>query len=295
MLTATNIIHIPVGDAAIHSHHAASASAPCQMVDSRVVCGYDWGVWEIYDALIEGIPEGVAVAAWAAGRHWAAVRSDEGGVGLAMRVDVESIAPAYGRDYAGMPLRELAGYAKSWNFVEAGFGVAAMNAFYNHAERARARGIALPDEARKNEAFEKYREAVAGKKVAVVGHFPYLERILAPVCDLCILERRPSCGDYPDPACEYILPNEDYVFITGSALVNKTLPRLLELSRSAWTVLVGPSVTLSPSLFDFGADDLSGFIVRDGEQCFNAVRSGEQQSRFAAGTMVNYRRAGNTR
>jgi uncharacterized protein (DUF4213/DUF364 family) len=255
-------------------------------------------MWEIYDALIEGIPEGLAVAAWAAGRHWAAVRSDEGGVGLAMRVDVESIAPACGRDYAGMPLRELAGYAKSWNFVEAGFGVAAINAYYNLAERAQTRGIVLPPdeawktEARKNEAFEKYREDVAGKKVAVVGHFPYLERILAPVCDLCILERRPSSGDYPDPACEYILPNEDYVFITGSTLVNKTLPRLLELSRDAWTVLVGPSVTLSPALFDFGADDLSGFIVRDGEQCFNAVRSDEQQSRFAAGTMVNYRREG---
>jgi uncharacterized protein (DUF4213/DUF364 family) len=268
----------------------AIASMADGSLDNRVVNRYDWAMWEMYDALIEGIPEGVAVAAWAAGRHWAAVRSDEGGVGLAMRVDVESRAPVCNGDYAGMPLRELAGCAKSWNFVEAGFGVAAINAYYNHAGRAAARGIVLPDETRKNEAFEKYRADVAGKKVAVVGHFPYLERILAPVCELCILERRPDSGDYPDPACEYILPNQDYVFITGSALVNKTLPRLLELSRDAWTVLVGPSVTLSPALFDFGADDLSGFIVRDGEQCFDAVRSDEQRSRFAAGTMVNYRR-----
>jgi uncharacterized protein (DUF4213/DUF364 family) len=168
--------------------------------------------------------------------------------------------------------------------------VAAINAYYNHLERAAARGIVLPDEARKNEAFEKYRGDVAGKKVAVVGHFPFLERLLQPVCNLCILERRPSAGDYPDPACEYILPEVDYVFISGSTLVNKTLPRLLELSRAAWTVLVGPSVTLAPVLFDFGADDLSGFVVRDGDQCFQAVGANALEGRFAAGTMVNYRR-----
>jgi uncharacterized protein (DUF4213/DUF364 family) len=251
-------------------------------------------VWEIYDALIDGIPEGLRVAAYAAGGHWTTVRSDEGGVGLAMRVEAETVAPVRSGDYAGMSLRELATCAKSWNFVEAGFGVAAINAYYNHAERVGAKGIALPDATRKNEAFETYREEVTGKRVAVVGHFPYLERMLQPVCDLCILERRPSSGDYPDPACEYILPGQDYVFITGSALVNKTLPRLLELSRSAWTVLVGPSVTLSPVLFDFGADDLSGFVVLDGKKCFDAVSGDALEGRFAAGTMVNYRRAGNT-
>lgn len=248
-------------------------------------------VWELYDTLIEGIPEHISVAAHASGRYWTAVRSDEGGLGLAMRVDLETRAPGRTGGYAGISLRTLAACAKSWNFVEASFGVAAINAFYNHLARAEARGIELPDAARKNEAFRKYREEVAGRKVAVVGHFPFLEHLLEPVCDLCVLERRPAGGDYPDPACEYILPGQDYVFITGSTLVNKTLPRLLELSRAAWTVLVGPSVTLSPALFDFGADDLSGFVVRDGDSCLNAVSADARESQFAAGTMVNYRRS----
>jgi uncharacterized protein (DUF4213/DUF364 family) len=244
----------------------------------------------MYDALIKGMPEGLGVESSASGAHWTAVRSTEGGVGLAMRIEAETIAPVRGGDYAGMSLRELAACAKSWNFVEASYGVAAINAYYNYLERAAARGIVLPDETHKNEAFEKYREDVAGKKVAVVGHFPFLERMLQPVCDLRILERRPSEGDYPDPACEYILPEEDYVFISGSALVNKTLPRLLALSRNAWTVLVGPSVTLAPVLFDFGIDDLSGFVVRDSDKCFKAVGENALAGRFAAGTMVNYRR-----
>jgi uncharacterized protein (DUF4213/DUF364 family) len=246
-------------------------------------------MWNIYDTLIEGIPDDISVEDCAAGSHWLAVRSSEGGVGLAMRVGVETMPRTLGENYAGMPLKRLASCAKSWNFVEAGFGVAAMNAFYNSEKRAARAGIEMPEESRKNEAFVKYREEVAGKKVAVVGHFPYLERLLKPVCRLIILERRPQDGDYPDPACEFVLPEQDYVFISGSAMINKTLPRLLKLCDRAWTVLVGPSVTLSPALFGFGAGDLSGFVVRESEICLEAVREGDRDRQFGAGTMVNYR------
>ena len=144
---------------------------------------------------------------------------------------------------------------------------------------------------RANEAFQKYREEITGKKAAVIGHFSYLEQLLGPVCTLSILERRPRDGDYPDPACEYLLPEQDYVFITGSALVNKTLPRLLQICRNTtYTVLVGPSVPLAPALFDFGADDLSGFVVLTPADCFHAILSGIEGEHFKSGTMVNYRR-----
>ncbi|MDR3301330.1 MAG: DUF364 domain-containing protein [Spirochaetaceae bacterium] len=248
-------------------------------------------MWKIYDTLINGLPEGLTVSASAAGEHWIAVRSSEGGLGLAMRIDTESIPRALPIDFTGMNLKELARHAKSWNFVDAGFGIAALNAFYNHEKRVRALGIDLPHESRKNEAFDKYRAEVAGKKVAVVGHFPFLEQHLKPVCSLSILERRPQDGDYPDPACEYILGEQDYVFITGSTLVNKTLPRLLSLARNAWTVLAGPTVTLSDALFEAGADDLSGFVVTDPETCLKSVRSGDRMGQFHAGAMINYRAA----
>ena len=63
-------------------------------------------------------------------------------------------------------------------------------------------------------------------------------------------ERRPLGGDLPDQAGEYLLGRQDCVCITGSAVANKTLPRLLELSRSAYVVLVGPSVPLAPLWFE---------------------------------------------
>ena len=53
------------------------------------------------------------------------------------------------------------------------------------------------------------------------------------------------------------------VIITGSALINKSLERLLELSRSAkaYTVVLGPSTCVNKVLLDYGADLLGGVQV----------------------------------
>jgi uncharacterized protein (DUF4213/DUF364 family) len=112
---------------------------------------------------------------------------------------------------------------------------------------------------------------VRGKKVAVIGHFMHLEKILGDVCDLSILEKRPGPGDYPDSACEFILPNQDFVFATAVTVINKTLPRLLELSCKQGLILAGPTTPLAPLLFDFGARDLQGLVVTDPDLCRDLV------------------------
>lgn len=76
------------------------------------------------------------------------------------------------------------------------------------------------------------------------------------ICDLVVLERRPLPGDYPDPASEYLLSDWEYVFITGTTIINKTLPRLLELCRGSKIILTGPSTPLTPALFRHGIDVL---------------------------------------
>jgi uncharacterized protein (DUF4213/DUF364 family) len=123
------------------------------------------------------------------------------------------------------------------------------------------------------------REQCRGRKVAVIGHFPGLDA-LAEVCDLTILER--NCRDaldVPDPACEYLLPSQDFVFITGVTVINKTAPRLLELARDARAVLVGPSVIAAEQLFACGADVLAGRVVVDTERAKASVKQG---TRFAS-------------
>jgi uncharacterized protein (DUF4213/DUF364 family) len=223
------------------------------------------------------------------GEHWTMVRAGKG-VGLAMtlhddtRPKVLSLPPD-GSFYRGMPLAELAEAAKSWNFVEASLGMAAISAYWNSPE---SEVVAKALEREDTEAFGAWRDRVAGKKVVVIGHFLHLEKSLGPFCDLSILERRPEPGDYPDSACEFLLPLQDFVFATGVTLTNKTLPRLLELAGDTGVILAGPSVPMAPPLFDWGVRDLQGFVVTDPELCAAIIR-GEKPDLtiFKAGRRVN--------
>ena len=91
--------------------------------------------------------------------------------------------------------------------------------------------------------------------------FPYIEKQLGGKCELSILEREPEGDDYLDSACEYLLPEQDFVFITGMTLTNKTLPRLLTLTEHAKTILVGPTSPITPLLFGYGVDSIAGFFT----------------------------------
>ncbi len=218
--------------------------------------------------------------------------TNAGNAGLSMNCDENGYATLTAKDMEGRPLKEIALLAKSWDYLEAGYGVAAINAFYNTPENAQALSAAFSPEGLKSntqteDAFLCFQKEIVGKKVAVIGHFPYLEERFAPICDLSILERKPAPGDYPDPACEYILPEQDYVFVTGVTLINKTLPRLLELAKKAATVMVGPSVPLAPVLFEYGASSLCGFVVQDINACRQHVMAEASHGLFVSGTMVH--------
>jgi uncharacterized protein (DUF4213/DUF364 family) len=117
-----------------------------------------------------------------------------------------------------------------------------------------------------------------------VGRFPTLEP-LQDVCDLTVLERTPGGSDLPDVACEYVLPEQDCVCITGTAVSNKSLPRLLELSRSAYTVLVGPSFPLSGVWIDYGVDMLAGTVVTDTGGARHAAQEGAHRRLFSDGVV----------
>ena len=229
--------------------------------------------WSLYDKLISAIPESDRVTRCQVGPSWTAIETAGGLVGVNATQPGE---PVDGARYVGMPLREAAALIKSWRFGEAALGVAALNAAFNRAEDFPQNGE--PD------AFLRYQQQLMGKKVACIGHFAYLERRLQGLCDLYILERAPRPGDYPDPAAEYLLPEMDTVFITGSALANKTLPRLMTLSRGAFTVLSGPSVPMCATLLDAGADALCGFCVTDRERLWAAVA--DTCGIFTTGRMV---------
>ena len=99
-----------------------------------------------------------------------------------------------------------------------------------------------------------------------------------------ILERSPKPGDYPDSACDWLIPQCDVVIITASTLVNKTLPHLLTLCRDALTILIGPAVPMCPGLLELGIDRLSGMVVSNAEDMKAHVKEGEAASPYRHGT-----------
>jgi hypothetical protein len=101
------------------------------------------------------------------------------------------------------------------------------------------------------------------------------------------LYRQPAPGDLPDTACEYLLPEAEWVFITASSIPNKTFPRLAELSRNAVSVLMGPTTPWLPDLYHFGIDYLAGVEIADNETLRQTVAEGGGVRIFDAG--IRYR------
>lgn len=237
--------------------------------------------WELYDRLIEPIPEDVIIEDILSGSCQTLVKA-QGCVGVAATnlLQTRDLTISAERLEEGISWKEAAAFIKSWNLTEASIGAAAINAYYNRQEildnhMAACQGaVWLP----KGDAFAALRKDIELKKVATIGHFCHVDAYIHQAKELYILEREPRDGDYPDSACEFILPDMDYVYITGFTLVNKTLPRLLELSGNAKVILVGPSVPMAPMLFDYGVNELAGKILPDTKEAERQVRLGTHKA-----------------
>jgi uncharacterized protein (DUF4213/DUF364 family) len=242
--------------------------------------------WAPYRALLREVPDGTVRDCFV-GQVWTLVTTDAGGTGVAQTFPQGLDESALPGSVAGSDLRATAGRLLSWNYYEAAVGCAAVNAVLNTRERLeRAVGRALEDLAVTGaNVFEQVARDFSGRKVAVIGRFPALD-LVAAACELTVLERDPGRGDIPSAASEYLLAEQDCVCITGTAVINKTLPRLLELTRKAFTVLIGPTVPLSPVWFDHGVDRLAGAVVTDPAGVQRCVKEGAHRRTFRAGLMT---------
>ncbi|MGO3041293.1 Rossmann-like domain-containing protein, partial [Ancrocorticia populi] len=207
--------------------------------------------WQLYDELIDLIPADITVAETRIG-NVALVCNSAGGAGIAShdhggQRENSPDSPSDSWDHiTGWPLRDAAALVRSWDFSEASVGVAALNSWLNSAERLESSGLRI--DTFDTDVFTARASELAGKKVAMIGHFSRGITAL-DAAELTVLERDPRRGDLPDSACEYALPGSDAVFITGMTVANKTLPRLLELSGGARIILTGASVPFAPEVF----------------------------------------------
>lgn len=242
--------------------------------------------WSLYDELIDAVPSGPRVRRAEVLGSWVLIETEDGAVGVTSQYGGESRPREHDGDLVGVPLRDAAALLRSWNLVEAALGGAALCAWTNTAERAATAGIDDLTLQGAGTAFGCRLADLAGKRVAVVGHFRGIEALLDGGCELRVLERLPREGDYPDTAAEYLLPESDVVLMTAATLANKTMPRLLELSAGARTVVLGPSTPLSPVLLAHGVDCLSGTVMEDPAGIIASLERGGR-GKFRSGRHVN--------
>jgi uncharacterized protein (DUF4213/DUF364 family) len=124
-------------------------------------------------------------------------------------------------------------------------------------------------------AAEIILERGEGKKVAIVGHFPFLPRVRKKAKALWVIEKNPREGDFNETEADRFIPQADVVALTGTSLTNHTLSHLLELcDRKAFIIMLGDTVPLSPVLFDYGVHALSGTRVIDADLALRCVSQG---------------------
>lgn len=153
-----------------------------------------------------------------------------------------------------LSLRELAEFSLSNNLIEASIGMAAINSVValtnNNYSKINAKNIIL--------------EKGKGKNVGVIGHFPFLIEMKNEFKKLQIFEKQPLDNDLSENEIPNYLPDADVIALTATSITNHTFDKVMRhVSKKSFVVMLGPSTPLSPILFDFGIDVISGTIIKD--------------------------------
>ncbi|MFC1920058.1 Rossmann-like domain-containing protein [Chloroflexota bacterium] len=114
-----------------------------------------------------------------------------------------------------------------------------------------------------------------GKNITIVGHFPFVSSLRRVAKQLWVIERRSIEEDFGEEAADKLIPQAEVVGITGTAFINHTIEHLLTLCRhEAYVTVIGGSAPLSPVLFDYGVDCISGTKVVEPEVVMRCISQG---------------------
>ena len=160
---------------------------------------------------------------------------------------------------------ELARMAYSEGILEAAIGMATINSLLE-IDEGRCENL---------NAGDLIAEKGKDKRVAIVGHFPFIAKLREIAKELWVIEKNPQDGDFTEAEAETLIPQANVVGITGTAFTNHTIEHLLKLCNpKAYVVILGDTVPLSPVLFDYGIDAISGTEVIDPELALRCVSQG---------------------
>lgn len=222
---------------------------------------------EFLKSIISSIEGDAPVSEVRRGLHWTAVVSRR--CGLASTIAHGGCSHGAGGGMEGsftkMTALEIARLCLDNDPAKATLGLAAINSLIN-ADHDKHKGM---------DGLNIIKELAGGKNISVIGHFPYLDELAENAKNLWIIEKQPMPGDHTEETGKKLIPQSDIVVITSTTLINKTLPGILELCKEGSVkMLLGPSTPLSPVLFDYGIDILSGSIVTESDVVLRSVSEG---------------------
>jgi uncharacterized protein (DUF4213/DUF364 family) len=222
----------------------------------------------VLDDLLGSLTEDAPVREVRTCVHWTAVVSTHCGLASTLHYERHPHGHVSVRGVGNLHERsalELAQYGKSDILLEASIGMAAVNSLLEVDEE---RCVEL-------NAAAWLAERGRGKKVVIVGSFPFVAGLREEVGELWVLERHPVEGEWDAEEASEIIPQADVVAITGTSLINHTFESLLALRRPDSSVMVlGPTTPLSPVLFDYGVEVISGTKVVDTELVLRLISQG---------------------
>jgi uncharacterized protein (DUF4213/DUF364 family) len=236
----------------------------------------------IYELLLDSCNSAALADELMIGLVWTLCRNSEGGTGLAMSPALPTRTLSWSGSLKGKPIIDVAAWILEWDPYRATAAMAAINSCLNSRPLPESIPVEPQGEGANLAVFEHFLPHLLGKNVAVIGHYPGIERY-RHLMQLSVIEKQPTAGDLPDAAAEFLLPNADWVFLTGSSIPNKTFPRLAELARNAHTVLMGPTVPWLPQLHEFGIDYLAGIEITAPDALYATAAEGGGVRIFSQG------------
>jgi uncharacterized protein len=223
---------------------------------------------QVIAELLDGVTADHEVTELCVGAFFTAVVSRGCGLASTMRgqcCDHEGPSVRNAGSLLPQGARALARLALSGSEMEAGIGMAALNSLLE-VDESRLADV---------NAADLLFQRATGRRVALIGDFPFVPDLRRYALELWTLDLRD-----PGPAVELErrtarLPEADVCAITGTTLINHTLPDILgRLRPDCFRLMLGPTTPLSPVLFDHGFDVLSGVVVTDPERVLACVRQG---------------------
>ena len=234
----------------------------------------------------EALAGGASLVNACVGVYMTCVENSLGKMGVSYTWRDENLVPHLCRgirdagSLRGKPMREIIGMVNSPSSLERSLAMAGINSLLNA-------GIKM--QARSGDMLLYLCDNFKGKKVAMVGHFPFADEVGKWAGEFHVIEKNPVGDDVLfDGAGKKYLNEADATIITGTTILNKSFIDVIGECKNSFNVMLGPTVPPSELLFDRGVSAIVAIRSVDDDALYSSIAEGAIVPRFKGSEMVTY-------